>query len=179
MRVPRVTLAALAAVLLAGPALAHGFKAGDIEIEHPWARATAEGMANGAAFLVLKNEGKATDRLVGASSPAAAKVELHTHIDDNGVMRMREIKTIDLGADATIKLAPGGLHVMLLGLKEPLTKGKAFPLTLTFEKAGAVVVEVTVQGPGDSAPAHEGMGDHDGHDHDDHDHDHDHDHHSH
>ena len=175
MRLSRVTLAALAALFLAGPALAHGYKAGAIEIEHPWARATAEGMANGAAYLVLKNEGKTADRLVSASSPAAAKVELHTHIDDNGVMKMREINAIDIGPDATVKLAPGGLHVMLLGLKEPLKKGKAFPLTLTFEKAGAVAVEVSVQGAGDSAAAHEGVTDHDHHDHGDHDHgDHDH-----
>ncbi|MEI6560148.1 MAG: copper chaperone PCu(A)C [Rhodospirillaceae bacterium] len=151
----RITLLTLAALTLALPALAHGFKAGPIEIEHPWARATAEGAANGAAFLVLTNGGKTADRLVGTSSPAAAKVQLHAHIDDNGVMRMREVNAIDLAPDATVKLAPGGLHVMLLGLTEPLKKGKAFPLTLTFEKAGAVTVEVSVQGAGDLKPGHE------------------------
>ena len=173
----RFAFAALAALTLSVPALAHGFKAGSIEIEHPWARATADGATNGAVYLVLDNEGKAADRLVSAASPAAAKVQLHAHIDDNGVMRMREINAIDLAPDATVKLAPGGLHLMLLGLVEPLKKGKAFPLTLTFEKAGAVTVQVTVQGAGDLKPEHEGMGhdhDHDhGHD-DDHDDDHDH-----
>ena len=166
----RTLFAALAVMTLATPAFAHGFKVGAIEIEHPWARATADGAANGAAYMVLKNEGKTADRLVSVATPAAAKVELHAHIDDNGVMRMREVGAIDLGADATVKLAPGGLHVMLLGLKEPLKKGKAFPLTLTFEKAGSVTVQVAVQGAGDTRPSHEGMDDHD-HDHGDHDHD--------
>ena len=171
----RTALVALAALTFAGPALAHGFKAGSIEIEHPWARATADGAGNGAAYLVLKNEGKTADRLLSAASPAAAKVELHAHINDNGVMRMREVNAIDLAPDATVKLAPGGLHVMLLGLTEPLKKGKAVPLTLTFEKAGSVTVEVAVQGAGDLKADHEGM-DHEHHDHDHHD-DGDHDHH--
>ena len=172
----RTAFAVLAALTLAMPALAHGFKAGSIEIEHPWARATADGAANGAVYFVLNNEGKSADRLVSAASPVAAKVELHAHIDDNGVMRMREINAVDLAPDATVKLAPGGVHVMLLGLTEPLKKGKAFPLALTFEKAGTVTVEVAVQGAGDLKPEHEGM-DHD-HDHDHmHDDDHDHDHH--
>lgn len=166
----------LAALLLAAPAFAHGVKVGEIEIDHPWARATADGVQNGAAYLVLENDGKAVDRLMSATSPAAAKVELHTHINDNGVMRMREVNAIDLAPDAKVKLAPGGLHLMLLGLTEPLRKGKAFPLTLTFEKAGAVTVEVAVQGAGDSAPSHEGMG---GHDHDHHGGDHGPDHHEH
>ena len=124
---------------------------------------------------MLKNEGKTADRLLSAASPAAAKVELHAHINDNGVMRMREVNAIDLAPDATVKLAPGGLHVMLLGLTEPLKKGKAVPLTLTFEKAGSVTVEVAVQGAGDLKADHEGM-DHEHHDHDHHD-DGDHDHH--
>ena len=171
----RFAFAALAALTLSVPALAHGFKAGSIEIEHPWARATADGATNGAVYLVLDNEGKAADRLVSAASPAAAKVQLHAHIDDNGVMRMREINAIDLAPDATVKLAPGGLHVMLLGLTEPLKKGKAVPLTLTFEKAGSVTVEVAVQGAGDLKADHEGM-EHEHHDHDHHD-DGDHDHH--
>ncbi len=162
----RPAVAALAVLTLAVPALAHGFKAGAIEIEHPWARATADGGANGAVYMVLNNEGKSADRLLSATSPAAAKVELHAHIDDNGVMRMRQVNAIDLGADATVKLAPGGLHVMLLGLTESLKKGKAFPLTLTFEKAGAVTVQVAVQGAGDLKPDHDGV---------EHDHDHMHD----
>ena len=172
----RFALAALAAIAFAAPAFAHGFKLGSNEIEHPWARATAPGAANGAVYLVIKNEGKTADRLLSASSPAAAKVQLHAHIDDNGVMRMREINAIDLGPDASVKLAPGGLHVMLLGLTDALKKGKAFPLTLTFEKAGSVTVQVAVQGAGDLKPDHEGMDhEHMDHDHMDHDHmDHDH-----
>ena len=175
----RTALLTLAALTLAVPALAHGFKAGSLEIEHPWARATADGASNGAVYMVLSNEGKVADRLISAASPVATNVELHAHLDDNGVMRMREVKAIDLAPDATVKLMPGGLHVMLFGLKEPLKKGTLFPLTLTFEKAGAVAVEVAVQGAGDLKSDHEGMDhdhghDHGGHDHDDGDHDHHH-----
>lgn len=168
MRILTVTVAAGLSALMALPALAHGFKAGAIEIEHPWARASAASVPNGAVYLVLHNEGKEGDRLVSASSPAADRVELHTHIDENGVMKMRQINAVEVAPDTTIKLAPSGLHIMLLGLKAPLVKGKAFPLTLTFEKAGTVTVDVSVQGAGDTQPEHEGMD----HDHGDHDHHH-------
>ncbi len=173
MRILSITVATVMAALLAAPALAHGFKAGAIEIEHPWARATAADAANGAAYMVLNNEGKEADRLVSATSPTAERVEMHTHIDEGGVMKMRQINAVELAPDATVKLAPGGLHVMLIGLKAPLVKGKAIPLTLTFEKAGTVTVEVSVQGAGDTKADHEGS--HHDHDHGDHDHgDHDH-----
>lgn len=132
------TLAVLAA------AQAHDFKAGDISIDHPWARVTAEGQANGAAYMTLDNKGEA-DRLLGAESIAADRVELHNHINDNGVMRMRQVEAIDLPADEAIALAPGGLHLMMLDLAAPLVEGEKFPLILTFEKAGKVEVEVQVE----------------------------------
>lgn len=156
-----VIIAATAAALLsAGAALAHGFKVGTVEIDHPWSRATAPGAPNGATYFTLNNTGAEADRLLSASSPAAAKVELHTHMMDNGVMRMRPVDAIEVTPGSPTTLAPGGLHVMLLGLKQPLVKGKAFPLTLVFEKGGPVTVQVDVQGAGDTAPSHGG---HDGH----------------
>ena len=167
MKLGTITITALLTAMLAVPAFAHGFKAGAIEIEHPWARATAPSAENGAAYLVLSNEGKEADKLVSASTPSANKVQIHTHIDEGGVMKMREINSVDIAPGGTVKFAPGGLHVMLLGLKAPLVKGKAIPLTLVFEKAGSVTVEVAVQGAGDTQADHAGKSD-DNHEHHDH-----------
>lgn len=126
------------------PAFAHDFTKGDITINHPWSRPTAHGQANGAAYFELSSAGSA-DRLVAASTPVAAMAELHTHIHDNGVMRMRPVEGgIPFSPGAPAKLAPGGLHVMLMGLKGPLKPGFEFPLTLTFEKVGEITVEVKV-----------------------------------
>ncbi|WP_372399182.1 copper chaperone PCu(A)C [Azospirillum sp. HJ39] len=144
-------------LLGAGGVLAHEYRAGPIEIGHPWARATATAAPNGGAYLSLTNGGTAEDRLLAASTPVAEKAELHTHLNENGVMKMREVPAIAVPPGETVKLAPGGLHVMLLGLKQPLVKGSNFPLTLRFEKAGNVDVEVAVQAAGESKPEH---GDH-------------------
>lgn len=151
-----LTLAALMMVA-AGGALAHGFKAGAIEIDHPWARATAPSAQNGAAYLVLNGTGQESDRLLSAATPAADKAELHTHLMDNGVMKMRPVDAIEVTPGSPTALQPGGLHIMLFGLKQPLVKGKTFPLTLTFEKAGSVTVQVDVEGAGAAAPSHGGM----------------------
>jgi copper(I)-binding protein len=85
---------------------------------------------------------------VSASAPVANKVELHTHIKDGPVMKMREVASIEVGPHAKVALKPGGLHIMMIGLKKPLEKGSHFPLTLTFEKAGKMTVEVTVEAAG-------------------------------
>lgn len=148
---------ALAAI---GAVQAHEFKVGDLTIDHPWARATAASQANGAAYLVVDNDGE-PDRILGATSPAAARVELHTHIDDNGVMRMRQVEAIDLPAGET-SLAPGGLHIMLFELGAPLVEGESFPLILTLEQAGDVEVEVKVE-PVTYGIGGEGHGGHQGH----------------
>lgn len=145
--------ALLAATLGAAmPALADGTagtKVGSVVVAQPWSRATAPGAANGAAYLTLSNDGSTADRLVAASAPVAAKVELHTHLMDNGVMRMRPVEGgIDVDPGAPVVLQPGGLHVMLMGLKAPLQQGQTFPLTLRFEKGGEGMVEVMVQAAG-------------------------------
>ncbi|QRF90585.1 hypothetical protein CLH39_10230 [Alcaligenes faecalis] len=151
-----VTILALSAV---GTAFAHGYKAGPIEIEHPWSRATVEQATTGAVYLVLRNPSKQEDRLLSASTPAAEKVELHTHIHDGDVMRMRQINAIDISPESNTTLEPSGLHLMLIGLKQPLVKGKAFPMTLVFEQAGPVTVQIDVQGLKDRAPSHSGSED--------------------
>ncbi|MEZ5863317.1 MAG: copper chaperone PCu(A)C [Geminicoccaceae bacterium] len=139
----RWILSSTLALATIGAVQAHEFTVGELVIEHPWARATAAHQANGSAYFVIENGGEA-DRILGATSPVAGRVELHTHINDNGVMRMRQVKAIDLPAGETA-LAPGGLHIMLFDLGAPLVEGETFPLTLTLEKAGEVEVEVKVE----------------------------------
>ncbi len=142
----RFTIIALVTVGAVGTALAHDYEAGELHIGHPWARTTAPQQQNGAAYFVVTNQGDTADRLVDAESPVASRVELHTHqADDAGVMRMRQVEAIELPAGEPTALAPGGLHVMLIGLESPLVEGETFPLTLVFEAAGAVEVEVQVE----------------------------------
>jgi len=150
--------------LLAGPVLAHDAKVGDLVIMEPWARATIGQVKTGVVYLTVVNHGATGDRLLAVSTPAAAKAELHTHIMDEGVMKMRPVEAIDIAAKGSTALEPGGYHVMLMGVQEPLREGEAFPMTLTFETAGSVDVEVHVQG---IAAMHAGSGDgeaHAGHD---------------
>lgn len=125
----------------AGAALA------DATVHNPWARATPPTAKNGAAYLVVKG-GVSGDRLVSASAPVSERVELHTHIMDGGVAKMREVPAIEVPANGVVELKPGGLHVMLMGLKAPLKEGGTFPLTLKFEKQGAVTVDVPVKALG-------------------------------
>jgi|KBSSwiStaDraftv2_1062776.scaffolds.fasta_scaffold282163_2 copper(I)-binding protein len=140
--------AALGAAALA--AAAHGAHVGDIAIGHPFATPSIPGTSNGAAYLAsLENKGAAADRLVHASTPMASRVEIHSmNLDANGVMRMREIDGIALAPKAKVQMKPGsGLHLMLIGLKEPLKEDATFPMTLEFERAGKVEVKVIVGQP--------------------------------
>jgi len=135
-------------------------KAGSVSIQGPWARATAPGAAVGGGFMVLENAG-ADDRLVGASSPVSASVELHTMSMENNVMRMREVPAIDLPAGKRVDLRPGGLHIMFIDLKAPLKVGEPFPVKLRFEKAGEVEVMMSVEAMGAmGGPAGGGMHQH-------------------
>jgi len=139
----------LALAVVAGAAFAHGATVGDIEIGHPYAKPSLPGTTNGAAyFATLENTGNSADRLLRASTPMATRVELHTMaVDAQGVMRMREIDGIALAPHAKIQMRPGsGMHLMLIGLKEPLKDGARFPMTLDFERAGKVEVTVIVEG---------------------------------
>lgn len=168
MSIHRIMIAAVSTAFLASSAWAlDSANAGAIKITQAWSRATTTSGQNGVVFMTIENSGSTGDRLIAATTPVSEKAELHTHTNDNGVMRMRPVDGINLSPGAAITLAPGGLHVMLMSVKAPLVKGKSFPLTLTFEKAGAATVDVSIQGAGDaSMMAPMGMGDSMGMDHD-------------
>lgn len=141
------------------PAFAAEGASGGVTVK-AWARATPEGAKVGAAYGEIS--AKEDDKLVAASSPAAATVEIHTHVHEDGVMKMRRLDALEVKGGETVKLQPGGHHIMLMGLKEPLKDGGSLDLTLTFEKAGAVSVKAPILPVGSKGPesGHEGM-DHD------------------
>lgn len=144
----RTILIALAAsLLIAGGAAA---QTAGVEITNAWARATPAKAENGGAYLTI--ESAAPDRLTAVSSPVADKAELHEMTMSGTIMRMREVVGIDLPAGKPVTLKPGGYHIMLVGLKQPLHEGDKVPLTLNFAKAGARQVEATVEGVGAMGP---------------------------
>lgn len=147
----RRILLSLAVCLGSTVALAQG----SVSIDGAFARPTIGQQRTSAAYMTIKSPAGA-DRLLRVTSPVAAKVELHNHIKDGDVMRMREVSAIDVPAGGAATLAPGGLHIMLLELKQPLKAGESVPLTLEFEKAGKVDVAAPVQAaaPGGAMPGH-------------------------
>jgi len=122
-----------------------------LQIEIPWARATAPGARVAGGYMVIRNAGAARDRMVSASSPASARVEMHVHLNDNGVMKMREVKGYDVPAKGSFELKPGGAHLMFIDIKRPLKEGEKLPVQLKFEKAGDVNAEFHVGRLGESA----------------------------
>jgi hypothetical protein len=140
--------------LLAAPALAEEIKAGDLVIKQAWSRATPGGAKTAGGYLTVENKGSAPDRLIGGAADVAAKVEVHEMAMNNGVMTMRPLdKGLTIEPGKTVKLAPGGYHLMLTALKKPLKHGDKVPVTLEFEKAGKVQVSLDVQGVGAQGPA--------------------------
>lgn len=163
----RRTGAAVTAILATLAMLAAGPVAGQtvetpVAVTSPWARATPGGAKVGAAYLELSTS-KAADKLVSAKSPVAGVVELHTHANENGVMKMRRIDGIPVEAGKKVTLQPGGLHIMLMDLKQPLKEGEAIDLTLVFEKAGEVAVKVPVLKVGSPGPGGKAGGSQGGH----------------
>lgn len=146
----------LSAALLLTPsvmptAFAHGVKAGDLRIDHPYAVPSRPGLTTGAVyFRAISNTGSQPDQLLSAHTPVAASVELHRMEMDGDVMRMRAVPALDLPPNTEVRLRHGsanGHHLMLLGLKAPLKDGDRFPVTLTFRRAGEREVMVWVQTP--------------------------------
>ena len=123
--------------------LAHGFKAGDLEIGHPWSRATPAGAKVAVGYLTVKNNGSQPDRLVSIQSDVSEKAEIHEMaVDAKGVMTMRQVTGgVEIPAGGEVALKPGSYHIMFMGLKGPVKEGEKFSGTLTFEKAGTVTVE--------------------------------------
>lgn len=142
------TVVTLSALLLSVASLA------DIHIENPRSRITAPTVKRGGAFMNIKNDGKTDDVLIAASTPRSSKTELHnTTIDENGVMKMREMENgIPVPAGQTVELKPGSLHVMFMDLHEPFVEGQTYPLTLKFKNAGEKTVTVTVKDMSNETP---------------------------
>lgn len=145
--------AALLAGIVATSARAEDVKAGDLVITQAWTRATPGGAKVGGGFLTIENKGSAADKLIGASADGAGKVEVHEMATTDGIMKMRPVEGgLAIEPGKTVKLAPGGYHLMMMDLKSPLKQGDKLPLTLQFEKAGKVAVTLDVQGVGAPAP---------------------------
>jgi periplasmic copper chaperone A len=143
--------------LAVAAAAAEVAKVGDLTIHQPWARASLGNAPNSAAYMTLETKGATPDRLTGGSTPVAQRVELHTHIMEGGVAKMRPVDAIEVAPGAATVLEPGGAHVMLSGLTEKLEAGTTVPLTLVFERAGAVTLEVPVEGiMAGTGPGHDG-----------------------
>jgi copper(I)-binding protein len=128
-------------------------KAGDLVITQAWARATPKGAKIGGGYITIENMGTAPDRLIGGSADIAGSVQVHEMSMDGGVMKMRPLdKGLAIEPGKTVKLAPGGYHLMMMDLKSPLKKGDKLPITLEFEKAGKVQVSLDVEGVGAQGP---------------------------
>ncbi len=120
------------------------YRVGSIKIEHPYARATVAGQKAAGGFMKIENK-EAADQLIAASSPVAGEMQLHTMAMDGNVMKMREVKAIDVPANGSVDLKPGGLHLMFMDIKTPLKAGEAVPVKLKFQKAGEVEIKVPVR----------------------------------
>lgn len=156
------TAAVLAAlIVVAAPVVAHEFKAGTIEISHPWSRPTPPSAPVASGYVKLTNTGVESDRLTAVSSPFAGRAEIHRSVVENGVASMRPVDGLTVEPGATLDFEAEKLHVMFIGPDRQLKDGDRFPATLVFEKAGPVEVEFVVQRRGaERAPAdHSGHGD--------------------
>jgi copper(I)-binding protein len=144
-------------IALSSSAYAYDYKVGALEIEHPWSRAVPKGATVAAGYVTIKNTGTEPDRLVSGSTPVASKFEVHEMSMDKGVMKMRPVQGgLEIKPGETVELKPQSLHIMMMGLKQPIEKGKPFKGSLVFEKAGTVDVDFAVEGVGATpAAAHD------------------------
>ncbi len=154
------------AIAYAFGALAHEFQAGDIKIDHPWARPSLGEVKVGAAYLVLDNKGDQTDRLVSAKADIAKRVEIHDIVVEDGFAKMVLQKDgVEIPAKSTVAFKPKGKHIMLFGLKQKLEEGQSFPMLLQFEKQGEVAVVVKIETPDDTSKDEMDHSKHGGHGH--------------
>lgn len=156
-------LLAAAMALAVTSASAHEYKAGSLEIKHPWSRATPKGATVAGGYMKIVNTGTAPDRLIGGSTEAAPKFEIHEMSMQGGVMKMRQLpKGVEIKPGETVELKPGGYHLMFVGIAAPFEQGKRVKGTLEFEKAGKIEVEYAVEAIGGTPKGHDG-GSHHGH----------------
>jgi hypothetical protein len=127
-------------------------RAGTLEIDSPWARASVGTTRPSAAYVTIRNTGDRPERLIEVTTPVAGHAETHAMAHEGGMMKMRPAGPLEIPPEGELRLAPGGLHIMLMELKEPLEEGASLALTLVFETAGEVTVEVPVAAIGAAAP---------------------------
>jgi copper(I)-binding protein len=149
-----VRLVTMAFVLYAATAWAHSNEKGDIEVRHPWSRATPPGAKVGVGYLEIRNKGSQPDRLLSATTAAAKRVEMHVTEHAGEVAKMRQLRTFEVPGRERLELRPGGAHLMLVDLVKPLKKGERFSMTLRFERAGELEVQFEVQELGSRKPHH-------------------------
>jgi periplasmic copper chaperone A len=148
--IPGIVVLSVLATAIVG---AQEYKAKSIEVDQPWSTATPGGASVAAGYMTIKNTGTEPDRLTGASTPVAGKVEVHEMTMENGVMRMRPLASgLEIKPGQTVELKPNSFHLMLENLKEPLKQGQPFKATLTFAKAGPVDVNFMVEPIGATSP---------------------------
>ena len=148
-------LLALLLAALATSGHTQDYKAGSLVITHPWTRATPKGAAVAGGYVKIANTGSTPDRLTGGSADVSGKFEVHEMSMDGGVMKMRELKDgLEIPPGATVELKPGSYHIMMMNLSRPLAKGDKVKASLSFEKAGKVDVEFTVEALGGMPAGH-------------------------
>ncbi len=133
------------AALSITPLAAHEYTRGDLTIKQPWTRPTPPGATVAAVYFVVHNKGRQADRLIGFSTPAAGRTELHETRIEGGMARMRPVPVLAVPARGRIKAEPGGLHLMLIELHKPLEAGQRIPLRLKFERAGEIDIAAVVE----------------------------------
>ena len=145
---------ALALALLVPAAIGHNHERGDIQVSHPWSRATPPGAKVGVAYMEIRNRSGQADKLLAASTPIARAVEMHVTQRDGEVMKMRQVQAFEIPARERYELRPGGSHLMLIDLERPLKKGERLAMRLRFERAGELEIELEVQEQGARRPHH-------------------------
>ena len=151
----RITAIAVLLASVPHPAFAHGFKAGSLQIAHPWARATPAGVKTGAGYCGIANSGAVPDRLLSATAEVARCTEIHEMAVKDGIMTMRALPDgLPVPANGSAELTPSRYHLMFLDLRRPLKQGESFPGTLTFEKTGTVSVTFVVEAMGATGAGH-------------------------
>lgn len=145
-------LALVSPFAVSSAAFAEDSRIGSLVIGKPWARASIGTGHPAAAYFTITNEGQGDDRVTGLETPLAESAKVHLTVNDGGVMKMLPVEDLAIGPGEILALKPGGLHVMLIGLREPLKEGGFFPLTVAFEKAGRTTLQVPVAGPGAKGP---------------------------
>jgi copper(I)-binding protein len=153
-----IGLISLSAAVFAAGAFAQNAKVGSVQIENAYTRATVPGQQVAGGFMKIENKG-AADQLISASSPVSGEVQLHEMAMDGNVMKMRQVKDIAVPAGGAVELKPGGLHLMFMNIKAPLTAGETVPVKLKFAKAGEVEVKMPVNAMG-AAAGHGGASKH-------------------